>query len=397
MLKCAFTILVSLALGGASFAVDSSPITYLGKAVIPGTATDLSGLTDTLEDGAPHNRLGAVGSGIDYTGEPGRYVMAPDRGPADGSDHYKCRLQTVRIDLPQTDGRWNVTCSLVATTMLTDQTGKCYVGAASEIDNGLRFDPEGVRVTKSGTVFVSDEYGPSIREFDRTGKQTGRVIFVPSKFLVDHPLADPNAELTHNTKGRQANRGMEGLALSPDGKVLTGIMQSPLLQDQALDGSLKRIGCNIRMLEIDLTSGSTREYVYALDDKSNGVNEILALNHHEYLVLERDGKAGSEAAVKKIYRVDTDEATDVSAVDHLPSSGVPNGVRKVSKRLFLDLLSPDYPIKGEDTPDKFEGMTFGPDLPDGRRLLLVSTDNDFHADRPCVIYAFAVRPDYVDR
>jgi hypothetical protein len=41
----------------AAAAAQSAP-KLIGTGCIPGTATDLSGLTDTLEDGSPHNRLG---------------------------------------------------------------------------------------------------------------------------------------------------------------------------------------------------------------------------------------------------------------------------------------------------------------------------------------------------
>jgi hypothetical protein len=37
-------------------------------------------------------------------------------------------------------------------------------------------------------------------------------------------------------------------------------------------------------------------------------------------------------------------------------------------------------------------MAFGPDLPDGRKLLLVTSDNDFQAKVPTWIYAFAIDP-----
>ena len=35
--------------------------------------------------------------------------------------------------------------------------------------------------------------------------------------------------------GRQANRGMEGLAITPNGRTLVGIMQNALLQDNGVD------------------------------------------------------------------------------------------------------------------------------------------------------------------
>jgi hypothetical protein len=49
-----------------------------------------------------------------------------------------------------------------------------------------------------------------------------RRLALPSKFFIAKPSSDPNAELLNNTSGRQANRGMEGLAISPDGRTLFG-------------------------------------------------------------------------------------------------------------------------------------------------------------------------------
>ena len=40
------------------------------------------------------------------------------------------------------------------------------------------------------------------------------------------------------------------LAITPDGSKLYGFMQSPLIQDGALDKDNKRIGRNIRILEV---------------------------------------------------------------------------------------------------------------------------------------------------
>src|SRR4051794_8752328 len=62
---------------------------------IPGTASDRSGLTDRLADGTPHNRLGSHGSSIAYTGFGQRYVMASDRGPAEGTVPFRCRFHVI--------------------------------------------------------------------------------------------------------------------------------------------------------------------------------------------------------------------------------------------------------------------------------------------------------------
>ena len=72
-------------------------------------------------------------------------------------------------------------------------------------------------------------------------------------------------------------------------------------------------------------------------------------------------------------------------------------IRPVAKTLFVDLLDPKFHIAGSDCPAKFEGLAFGPDLPDGRHLLLVTNDNDFKETIPTCIYAFAINPSELPR
>ena len=132
-----------------------------------------------------------------------------------------------------------------------------------------------------------------------------------------------------------------------------------------------------------MPTGKTQEYLYQLaDDKTHGVSEIVAVNGHEFLVLERDAKAGTDAECKTLFLIDVDGATDVSHIDALPQAAVPADVRPVAKRLFLDLLDRRFGLAGPELPAKIEGLAFGPDLADGRHLLLVSTDNDFRPGQP---------------
>jgi hypothetical protein len=167
-----------------------------------------------------------------------------------------------------------------------------FTGSAAAFDPtnspaSLRLDPEGVRASACGdTVYISDEYGPFVYEFRISNGKRVRSLDLPHKFLIDFPSANPTEELTKNAFGRQANRGMEGLAISPDGSKLYGIMQSALIQDGALKGT-SRIGLNNRIVEIDVETGAVREFVYQLDAASNGVSEIVAVNDRELLVLER--------------------------------------------------------------------------------------------------------------
>jgi hypothetical protein len=368
----------------------SAEIVLLGKTSFPGDATDKSNLTETLSDGSPHNRLGGHGSGIAYTCRGNRYVMVNDRGPADGTTAFRCRIQLVDIAVAP-GAKSPVTAVLHDTVLLADEEGRPFVGLSSAFDAArpaasLRLDPEGVRVSRAGTVFLSDEYGPFIYEFDLRGKRL-RSLPVPAKFLVAKPHAKEDEEIAANTSGRVTNKGMEGLAITPDGGKLLGAMQSPLIQDGG------RKGVNIRLLEIDVKSGASREFLYPLSSAGLVVSEIVAVNDREFLVLERDSKRGKDAAVKKIFHVDLAAATDIKDRERLPKDALPEGVVPVRKSLFLDLLDPRLGLAGPDFPSKIEGLAFGPDLPDGRHLLLVTNDNDHVATVPTWIFAFAVDKD----
>jgi hypothetical protein len=370
-------------------------ITYLGEAVIPGTAKDLSGLKDTSGEGTPANRLGGMGSAIAYTGRGNRYVMVSDRGPKDGASDFVCRFHYFDITVSRgKKGKWHVGTKLVSTKLLRTEKGERLVGALGAFDlkhpeKSLRFDAEGARVGTGGNVFISEEYGPSISEFSPEGKRL-RLLPVPLRFKPEKPAKSPKDEWPpKNNRGRMPNAGPEGLAISPDGSKLFAIMQGPLIQDGAVEKG-KHVGVNNRLLEIDIASGKTREYVYVMDGPAMSVNEILAVNDHQFLVLERDRKGGDKGKKKFVYLIDIKGATDISDVASLPSGKLPAKIKPVSKKLFLDILSPKFGLGGKKFPEKVEGLAFGPDLPDGRRLLLVTSDNDFKADEPSYIWAFAI-------
>ena len=120
---------------------------------------------------------------------------------------------------------------------------------------------------------------------------------------------------------------MEGLALTPDGKTLVGIMQASLIQDS---GKKDPANKTVRIVTIDIATGDTKEYAYNLTVGS-GVSDIVALNDHQFLVDERDGHGradGSDAVAKQLFIIDTDGATDVTSLSEqalkdaaIPKSG----------------------------------------------------------------------------
>jgi hypothetical protein len=396
-----------------------------------GAYTDLSGLTGTLEDGSSMSLLGGLGSGFAWAGGS-TFIAVPDRGPnastynplVDNTTSYIDRFQTLRMTLTPTPGGtlpYALTPTLAATTLLSSAAPLTYGtgalgtgvlnGQTYALGSGVpalnaahntyyftgrsdgfsttggsgnasdaRFDPEGVRLSNDGrTVFVSDEYGPYVYQFDRATGQRIRTFTLPTDLYVATKGPTTGSEgAPTNLTGRVANKGMEGLAITPDGKTLVGIMQAPLLQDA---------GKTVRIVTIDIATGATKQYAYNLTDGS-GVSEIVAVNSHTFLVDERDGKGlgdGSNAAVKKLYRIDLDGATPLPA----NLGGTANNKNDisglaVSKTLVLDvrdtLVSAGIGITNALVPSKIEGVAFGQDvLLNGVSFhtLWVTNDNDF--------------------
>jgi len=149
---------------------------------------------------------------------------------------------------------------------------------------------------------------------------------------------------------------------------------------------------------VDLATGETHEYVYVLDaiNRGQGVCEILAINDHEFLVVERDNRSNLQTppqapARKTIYKIDLTGATDVSGIESLPAGALPAGVTPVSKTLFINLLDADLNLAAT-IPEKIEGLAWGPDLPDGRHLLYIISDNDLNPTLATQIYAIAIEP-----
>lgn len=419
----------------SAHAVSSGSLIAVGSLTgsSAGAYTDLSGLTGTLENGAAANLLGGMGSGLAWAGG-NTFIATPDRGPnaiaynslVDDTTSYIDRFHTITMNLaPTASGSlpFTLTPTLTKTTLMSSATALNYgtgtlgTDATHTLGNGTpalnavnntnyftgrsdgfaagnslnpnnaRLDPEGVRVSSDGkSIFVSDEYGPYVYQIDRATGQRIKSFALPSDLAVATLGPTTTAEGV-NTSGRVANKGMEGLAITPDGKTLVGIMQAPLLQDS---------NGNVRIVTVDIATGTTHEYAYKLTTGS-GVSEIVAINDHEFLVDERDGKGlgdGSSAKVKQVFRIDLNGAQDVAGLSGDLSS------KAISKSLFLDIraILNANGISDSQIPAKIEGMAWGDDITvEGALMhtLWIANDNDFvnGIAGPNNFYVFAISPD----
>ena len=383
-----------------------------------GENADLSGLTGPLENGLPENMLGGIGSGLAYVGG-NTFLAMPDRGPnatsyndaLDETVSYISRFHTVTMNLtPNAPGAplpFTLTPTLDKTTLLWSSTPLAYgsgaglavgsgqpaqnkagrfhfSGRSDNFDPGqgtghpnhARFDPEGIRVAGHGkSLFVSDEYGPCLYEFDRdTGKRI-RAFMMPPNLNIGRAATVVHAEARANTSGRTPNRGLEGLAITPDGKTLVGTLQAAMIQDAA-EPETKTL---VRIVAIEIETGAARQYGYQLTDGA-GISEIVAVNDREFLVAERDGKGlgdGSAAEAKKLYKIDLAGATDITNL-----TGNAAAEAAVGKTEFLDLVQAlaAAGIPADRIPAKIEGVAFGQDVvlnDEVLHTLYIAGDNDF--------------------
>lgn len=377
------TMLSTVLLAGTA---AMAQVELVARIAIPGTERDLSKIRDVASAGVPQNRLGGFGSGIDYDAKTNRLWAVVDRGPADGESVYLCRLQVFELDIAAQRA------TLERTVMLTRPDGRAFVGDVRALapaqQDQQRLDPEGIRLIEGG-VLISDEYGPFVDEFSREGVHRRRIA-PPARFMIEKPADNADDEAPpFNTAGRQPNRGFEGLALSADGSRALAILQGPLLQDSAFDQRRKRAGLGVRVLDVPLPGGPSREMIYILDKPKNGVSEIIAAGADRCLILERDDERGRSCTHRLIYAVSTRGAGDASSVASLPPDGVPAGVAPMAKEVFIDLLDPRFGLAGDAMPQKIEGLAWGPRMADGRATLIVSTDNDFKPEFESWLWVFA--------
>ena len=266
--------------------------------------------------------------------------------------------------------------------------------------NNARLDPESIKTSNSGlSVFISDEYGPYVYQFDRVTGARIRSFRLPDSFAVI-PNTTTGTETgsvgtdtvnSNNARllGRVANKGAEGLAITPDGRTLVVALQSALIQD----GGTGPNGAFTRIVTIDIVSGNVKaQYAYPLfatkPGKYTTISEILALNEHQFLVDERDGKGfeGGGAASYKVLNLVDIQAPGVADVSNNPSflTNPPTNValQKVPFLNIVDVIKAHNLDPSTDLPAKLEGVTFGQDVSlngTTKHTLYLSSDNDFLA------------------
>jgi hypothetical protein len=348
---------------------------FVNGLVLDGSALDRSGGAN-----ANNGRVGYF-SDLYYDAERNHWWGLSDRGPGGGVLDYEPRVHRFTLEIDESSGAISA-FRILQTIVFRDEAGKALNGLAPNPTHelGMAFDPEGFVVhPKTGHFLVSDEYGPSLYEFDQQGRRI-RVFAVPANLVSRGADGVPNfASDESNALGRRNNRGFEGLAITPDGTYAYAMLQSAMLDEGGSDGV-----CN-RIVKFDTVSGqAVGQYAYQMEGakQGQGVSALVALNNTEFLVLERNnaglGVGADNAAPfnKKVFQIDLSSAKDVTGVTFAKNVCPLGKVQKIATPLLDLALAVPAQLNGQ-VPEKWEGLAVGPRLNDGSNLLLAGTDNDY--------------------
>jgi hypothetical protein len=328
-------------------AASAAPtLEFLGEEILP---------TGLQFDGTEVGGL----SSIAYDADIDRYyVISDDQSLIDRARYYTFTLDVADGTLDPGD------VAVSDVTTLLDAAGLPFAAAS--------FDPEGLALTKGHELVITSEgiasrlIPPWVRLFGLNGRQRADLP-VPLAFIPD---AIPQ------TRGVRQNLGFESAAtVGP--YFFTG-SEGALVQD----GPPAGIGVRspARLLRYNLETGRPdRQYVYVTEPIAespvpptnfavNGLVELLPLDKRSFLSMERSFSVGAPDTGNtiKLFTLDLSGAQNVNGRDVLTGP-----IEPARKTLLLDLDDLGIPL------DNVEGMAFGPDLADGRRTLVLVSDNNF--------------------
>ena len=341
-------------------AAGLTSLELLGETAIPGTAQI---------DGVP---LGGL-SGLAFDARSGKYLALSD----DRSENGPARFYRLAIELPAARS--------AATTSAAEPSPPPHplivtVEAAIPLlaGDGAPFprrglDPEGIALGRE-RIYVSSEgeakvgQAPFVDEFDLAGH-----------FVRELPLPARYRPVVGQAVGVRDNLGFEALSLSPDGRYLFAGAENGLAQEGP--AAAPGVNSRARILRWDLErSGAPEEYLYVVEAVSvtppepadvivNGLVEMIALDHDQLLTLERQWVPGVGIEMK-LFAVSLAGAPNLATVDAPASLALPTA----KKTLLLNFAALGLPL------DNFEGMAFGPPAADGRRPLVLVSDDNFNPD-----------------
>ncbi|MFW0716452.1 esterase-like activity of phytase family protein [Pedobacter sp. N23S346] len=325
-------------------------------------------------------------SGIDYDVKNDQYYLISD----DPSQFSTARIYTAKIAVK--DNKID-SIYLNDVIFISQEGGSPY--PKYQYGKNLKADGESVRYDPSRKTLVWSNEGERLyRPMDTTIVQPALTfISLAGKYIDTVPLPK-GFHITKQEYGVRKNAFFEGLTYADQYKTLYASLEEPLYQDG--EPSAFQFGKALtRILKFDVNQKkNTAQYAYNLDAlpikptiesdwNLNGISEILAVNHHTLLVMERAwAKGRDDHSFVKIYLVDLNGAENV--IDN--PSFIKNPPKPLKKKLLFDFDRLNIHV------DNIEGVTFGPKLPNGHNSLIFCVDNNFGKTQIQQFFLFEVIP-----
>ena len=342
---------------------------------------DSSSIRFIADNSLPHNlnfkgtKLGGL-SGLQYEQRSSKYYAVSD----DRAKHSPARLYELELVL----SAQGLTVKVLNVLFLKDRFGRKF-----EKDT---IDFESIDLNESGDFIISDEGNgsltpplpPRILVFNKKGINTEEVM-IPKKFIPD----------SSRSQGVRNNLAFESISWTPDKSALFAATENAIIQDDEI--SNRGAFSQVRLLKFK--NEEVTEFVYQLgpvindsNDKRittegrNGLVEIIALSEKTLITLERAWIPETRKQIIKIYKVSIDESS--SQVQNFHSL-TGREIRPVKKILMADLKQFVSQFKtGLRKLDNFEGLTLGPNLPNGNKSLIFVSDNNFNPRQRTLFLAF---------
>ena len=305
-------------------------------------------------------------SGIDFDAARNTLYLLSD----DGGNRSPPRFYTARLALTN------------------DKLGEIELTGVTLLQGLTSPDPEAIRWHALSQNLLWTSEGNAVRltatalHQSRADGTLVRTLALPAMF--DFGLAT----------GARINKTLEGLAITPDGQTAWLAMEAALRQDGE-EPTVSSPGGPCRFTQIDIASGKLlRQLAYPLDaiprapapvngNADNGVVEVLMLDAHRMLVLERAYMAGlgdRERNSMRLYAIDTRQATDT-----LNNPALKPGNHTPAAKTLVSSFA-NYPALTR--LDNTEGMCWGPVLPNGNRTLVFVSDDNFNPRQITQFLAF---------
>jgi len=326
-------------------------------------------------------------SGIDYDVKKNQYYLISD----DPSQLSPARIYTAKIEISRDKID---TIQITGVIPILQANGKEYPKLGT--DKTVKPDGESVRYNPITRQLLWSSEGERLFKNGDTTIVQPTLTYISEKGAYLDTIPLPAAfHFTKQEKGVRKNAFFEGLSYADDYKTLYASLEEPLYEDgkQAAFGYDSAL---TRILKFDTKTGKNiAQYAYNLgelpvkptvdmDWNVNGISEILAVNSHTLLVMERAwAKGHDDHTFVKLYLVDLNGAKNV--IDNL--SFVQTPPKPLSKKLLFDFDSLNKHI------DNFEGVTFGPKLSNGNQSLIFCVDNNFGKTQVQQFFLFEVRQD----